>query len=210
MTDKVYKTAAWRKIRAYVLDRDGHVCQIRLKGCLGQANTVDHIVPVSQGGALYDEANLRSSCRSCNVRRVNRRSDEGWLSARTVIVLVCSPPVPGLALAEVLERRRASDLVIDYKMLQDTCGGNHAAVMAQRNALLGSLRRGEVGAAKCWITSTNPRAEGLLPHHRVIVIDPGEAEALRRVAGDADLERLVAQWYKARGLTRRISQRHDW
>ncbi|MGO9299696.1 MAG: HNH endonuclease [Acidimicrobiales bacterium] len=206
----VYKTAAWKRVRLYVLERDGYLCQLRLKGCLGQANTVDHVVPVNSGGAPFDEANLRSSCRNCNLRRVNRRSDEGWLSARTLITLVVAPPVPRLALDDVLERRRACDLVISYEMIAETCGGNHQATMATRNALLGTLRRGEVGAARAWITSANPQAEAVLPHHHIVVVDPGQDEALRLVAGDGELEAVVRRWYSARGIATTKRNRREW
>jgi 5-methylcytosine-specific restriction protein A len=60
--------AAWRLVRRRVLDRDGHRCQIRLPGCEGSANTVDHITPLAHGGARLDEGNLRASCTRCNSR----------------------------------------------------------------------------------------------------------------------------------------------
>jgi len=44
---------------------DGVPCAIRLPGCEGVATTVDHIVPVADGGtdAL---SNLRPACEHCN------------------------------------------------------------------------------------------------------------------------------------------------
>lgn len=56
----------WKRVRATVLERDGYVCQIGLLGCSGQATCVDHITPVSWGGAWYDPSNLRAACWSCN------------------------------------------------------------------------------------------------------------------------------------------------
>lgn len=50
------------------------MCQVKAsKKCRVRANTVDHIVRPEEGGAEYDEANLRASCRSCNMVRHNAR-----------------------------------------------------------------------------------------------------------------------------------------
>jgi 5-methylcytosine-specific restriction enzyme A len=65
--------ASWRKVRLAVLERDGWKCQIRLPGCRGEADEVDHVVPHDRGGAWYDEANLRASCGFCNRARGNRQ-----------------------------------------------------------------------------------------------------------------------------------------
>lgn len=63
---RVLMTRAWREARLAVLDRDGWRCQIQGPHCLGRANAVDHIVPRSEGGEVFDPANLRASCRPCN------------------------------------------------------------------------------------------------------------------------------------------------
>jgi 5-methylcytosine-specific restriction endonuclease McrA len=48
--------------------------------CTVRATQVDHIVPISEGGAMYDPANLRAACAPCNngryhpARLVDRRS----------------------------------------------------------------------------------------------------------------------------------------
>jgi 5-methylcytosine-specific restriction endonuclease McrA len=61
-------TTAWRRLRALVLDRDEHTCQVRLPGCTGVATHADHITPKSRGGTDHP-GNLRGSCRSCNLHR---------------------------------------------------------------------------------------------------------------------------------------------
>ena len=60
---------AWRRVRDQVLERDAHLCQIRGAGCTVTATQMDHIVPVDEGGALYDPANLRASCEWDNKHR---------------------------------------------------------------------------------------------------------------------------------------------
>jgi 5-methylcytosine-specific restriction endonuclease McrA len=89
---------AWRRVRPKVLERDGGRCQLRLKGCRVVATEVDHIVPVDVGGALYDEANLRASCRHCNRSRENERATADPAAAE-----------PGLAEATPLRAQSRSD-----------------------------------------------------------------------------------------------------
>lgn len=66
-----YNTAAWKKVRVLVLERDGYRCQILASRCTHQATEVDHIVPIRSGGAMYDPRNLRAACRACNNGRRN-------------------------------------------------------------------------------------------------------------------------------------------
>lgn len=58
-------TRAWRRVRALVLARDGRVCRMDPE-CHAPATTVDHVVPLSQGGAFLDPANLRAACPAHN------------------------------------------------------------------------------------------------------------------------------------------------
>jgi 5-methylcytosine-specific restriction endonuclease McrA len=66
--DRRLATRQWRALRLWVLDRDGHRCQMRLAGCLGVATTVDHIMARADGGNCWDPANLRAACHRCNSR----------------------------------------------------------------------------------------------------------------------------------------------
>lgn len=59
----------WRRVRAEVLERDGHTCQIRFPGCTTRATQVDHIYPISVHGPTYDPSLLRASCQHCNNAR---------------------------------------------------------------------------------------------------------------------------------------------
>ena len=66
----------WQMVRLQILDRDHHQCQVRGPKCKGNATEVDHIVPLSEGGARLDHDNLRSSCTACNRGRQNTRNVE--------------------------------------------------------------------------------------------------------------------------------------
>lgn len=54
--------AAWRRVSAFVLDRDGHVCRY----CGGPATTADHVVALVNGGDRLEPANLVAACVACN------------------------------------------------------------------------------------------------------------------------------------------------
>lgn len=67
-------TRDWRRLRAWVLDRDGHRCQVpRADGqrCNQHATHVDHIVERQAGGTDAPD-NLRAACAGCNLRRPGR------------------------------------------------------------------------------------------------------------------------------------------
>lgn len=75
-------TSAWRRLRAIILDRDQHRCQVPVnKGLTGyqpcgeRATHVDHITPKSLGGQDVP-ANLRAACASCNLSRGARTDDQ--------------------------------------------------------------------------------------------------------------------------------------
>jgi len=71
----VYGTSAWyKKIRPFVLARDGYRCQIRLPGVCANLDgkrlpanrlEVDHIHPRRRGGSDHPH-NLRAACIPCN------------------------------------------------------------------------------------------------------------------------------------------------
>jgi len=62
---------SWARIRRWVLRRDDREC-LR---CGGKAETVDHIVPVSEGGHPFDPDNLQALCQSCNSSKGTRTED---------------------------------------------------------------------------------------------------------------------------------------
>lgn len=81
LTDSQVYDARWRKVRKAVLRRDNWECQIRSPDCEhrfegdGCGREGDHIVPWRHGGALYDPANIRAACPTCNRSRQFRHRD---------------------------------------------------------------------------------------------------------------------------------------
>ena len=48
------------------------LCRMPKKGGLVSATEVDHIVPIEDGGAMFDEANLQGLCKSHHSRKTAR------------------------------------------------------------------------------------------------------------------------------------------
>jgi hypothetical protein len=62
MTGRLYDRQRWHRVSKRKLARDP-ICE----GCGEQASRhVDHIVPLDQGGAQFDPANLQSLCIPCH------------------------------------------------------------------------------------------------------------------------------------------------
>jgi len=60
-------TARWRRIRDWILERDGHTCHAIVDGhvCGARATTVGHIIRREHGGGDGSD-NLRAECTGCN------------------------------------------------------------------------------------------------------------------------------------------------
>lgn len=64
---KAGSTKGWRRVRAFVLYRDGNKCQLRIKGvCTVVATQVHHLVGRAVSGD--DPKYLAASCRPCNLK----------------------------------------------------------------------------------------------------------------------------------------------
>lgn len=60
----------WRRVRAAVLKRDNNTCHY----CGAHADTVDHLLPVSQGADPYDASGCVAACSPCNASKGNRNA----------------------------------------------------------------------------------------------------------------------------------------
>lgn len=67
--DILYNKQKWRRIsRLYRIKNP--FCEI--KGCNNFSDHTDHIIPIADGGALYDERNLQSLCISCHGKKTRK------------------------------------------------------------------------------------------------------------------------------------------
>ncbi len=73
-SSSITNTAAWKKLRRKILERDRHQCQIRGPYCTGHATQVDHIINTASGGAPLDEGNAQSVCPQCNARKASQEA----------------------------------------------------------------------------------------------------------------------------------------
>lgn len=56
---------AWAGVREQVLEHDNYTCRT----CGAYGNEVDHVQPLSAGGAATDPANLQTLCRGCHIEK---------------------------------------------------------------------------------------------------------------------------------------------
>ena len=69
MTNKALGSKKWKDIRLRVLARDGYVCYI----CGGEATQVDHVIPRTKMGDMWDMDNLAAICRRCNLMKGDKQ-----------------------------------------------------------------------------------------------------------------------------------------
>jgi 5-methylcytosine-specific restriction endonuclease McrA len=76
---RVYDRKAWERMRRFVLARDRYRC--KTLGCDEPTRIVDHVVPLSKGGAPLDPANLVARCAKHNGERSVALAGAGWPNA---------------------------------------------------------------------------------------------------------------------------------
>jgi hypothetical protein len=72
-----------RPNRRNLLLRDDHTCQYCFVAAPSVELTVDHVIPVSRGGAHDKWENLVIACKKCNWRKANKLPNEVGLRLRT-------------------------------------------------------------------------------------------------------------------------------
>ena len=88
MSRRSLRGAAWARLSAQIIERDGHQC---VRCGATEDLTVDHIVALAtmdpddlEAGLDRDPDNLQTLCRSCNGRKQDRPDDgrSTWLNPR--------------------------------------------------------------------------------------------------------------------------------
>jgi 5-methylcytosine-specific restriction endonuclease McrA len=68
----IYNTARWQRVRALKL-RETPLCEYCPPDRRKLAEEVDHFKALSDGGAPFDMANLRSACKPCHSQKTAHR-----------------------------------------------------------------------------------------------------------------------------------------
>jgi len=64
-----YKGEMWLLVKKKHLDKSPFCVECLKNGVRKKARIVDHIIPMKEGGAAYDESNLQSLCWECHSRK---------------------------------------------------------------------------------------------------------------------------------------------
>jgi len=73
-------TMRWKRLRARVRRRDPLCVECLSRGDTAVTEEVDHVVPVSGGGAVWSLENLQGLCRQCHIQKTTaeNRQRHGW------------------------------------------------------------------------------------------------------------------------------------
>lgn len=73
---KIYFTSAWRNLREYFLSKNPLCIECAKAGYVTEAQVVDHIKPVSEGGEMLDINNLQPLCAACHNKKHGDRTQK--------------------------------------------------------------------------------------------------------------------------------------
>jgi len=76
----IYNSTQWRRTRQIVLHQQPLCVKCREKNIYTTANTIDHIVPINQGGQIYSLNNLQALCSSCHNSKSSNDRGKGGLN----------------------------------------------------------------------------------------------------------------------------------
>ena len=62
-TETFYHTQAWRNLRKMFITKHPLCVECQRQGIVKVGHVVDHITPISKGGAALDESNLQTLCK---------------------------------------------------------------------------------------------------------------------------------------------------
>lgn len=193
--------------RAGVAIRERRLAQEpRCRECLRQgrtteATTIDHIIPLSQGGKDEDD-NCQALCLGCHAAKTAREANKfaasyhpDWLEPSAIpLTIISGPPASGKS-TYIKERALPSDLVIDLDGIMRRMRPTYThwsgaldktllrSAVRERNRLLASLKK-ESGRRAWFIVSAPTEAERKWWHRKLggelVLLHPGTDECKRR------------------------------
>lgn len=190
------------------------------KGIITEAEEVDHILPLANGGTDTDD-NVQSLCRQCHAIKTAGEAAKGfgatnhpdWLKPSAIpLTIVCGPPASGKT-TYVKDHAHPTDIVIDLDAIALSLdpsyqqwtgmltGGFLDQAIRVRNSLLGHLSRAKTGAA-WFIVSAPTQAERnwwqTKLGGRVVLMSTSGEECKRRAMqrGTPQAVKGVDDWYR--------------
>lgn len=73
---KFYRSKTWIALRN-AFRAQNPLC-INVDKCGGATHTVDHRIPISEGGAALDGSNLQPLCQSCNASKTGKQAHKKY------------------------------------------------------------------------------------------------------------------------------------
>lgn len=176
---------------------------------------VDHVVPISQGGARTEESNLQTMCDRCHAKKRQGEVSVGKFKCR--VVVVCGPAGSGKT-TYVRERFARGDLVLDLDLVIGALLGGVGRTEKDeyvvpfaceaRDAVVKRLER-ESEVKTAWVVTGGAEREKRQWFERrgarVVVLAVEEEECMRRIRNDLDKlsrrgeeemwNRVVEKWW---------------
>ena len=194
-------SAAWRRIRAYVLANEPLCRECAKAGKVVAASHVDHIDGNSGSNA---QANLQPLCAPCHSRKTaledggfgNVQRIPSWVDKPACpVTLVCGPPGSGKS-TYCDDRAGPDDLVIDLDIIKAAVSGQRiyesgdewlAPAMRERNRIIASLAKRTKGRA--WLivgapVGTERRKWQELLRADVVVLEADASLCEQRIKAD--------------------------
>jgi len=70
---EIYNSPRWRRV-SYLFKLKHPICC--RPGCGQPTHTTNHVIPINQGGAVWDEGNWEPLCETCNARETGRMGNK--------------------------------------------------------------------------------------------------------------------------------------
>jgi 5-methylcytosine-specific restriction protein A len=193
----------------------------KAKGIIRASETIDHILPLSDGGLDVDD-NCQGLCWPCHDAKTATEAGErfnggkgsthpDWLRPAAIpLTIICGPPASGKT-TYALTNASNGDAVIDFDAIMASLIPSYRAWhytgsldqgLRARNAMLGDLSRATHGRA-WFIVSAPTRGERKWWQKQlggtVVLLDPGQAECNKRSDARGTPRHGVARWYASAG-----------
>jgi 5-methylcytosine-specific restriction endonuclease McrA len=69
---KLYNSRRWRNLRNMYYKYNPLCVECKRNNIVKEGKVIDHLIPVSEGGAFYDWKNLNTLCTSCHAKKTAR------------------------------------------------------------------------------------------------------------------------------------------